>query len=100
MQNFSMEPLKLLYFDGYFMHHVLVYAQLHKEVFLPIIHKSGRPPMIAGGLNTIAWQAPYWPNSPIPDEAKTFGTAEEATKYAKQIADETIGAYCRDFPYR
>lgn len=97
--------LKLNYYDGYFHHHITVYGQKHGNVFLPIIHRSGSLPMIAGGKNTRDWQAPMSADSrkwggPLPDGARTFATEAEAETYAKSVSDETTGAYCRDHKYR
>ena len=92
--------MDLKYYDGYFMHHVRVYARKHRGSFLPIVHRSGSLPMIAGGKETMEWRAPSWDLGPLPDGAKTFATSEEAEAYAKKIVDETTGAYCRDFYYR
>jgi len=102
---------RLSYYDGYFYHHVEVYAQKYGARFLPIIHRSGSAPMIAGGegkrpkWNEPSWTAPAFDMARemgigAPADAPTFATAGEAEAYAKAHADKTIGGYCRDNYYR
>lgn len=88
----------LQYFDGYFMHNVRVYAQKFGGVFLPIVHRSGSLPVVAGTKQT----APHssWDFGVPLAGVQSFATAAEAVAFAKKKVDETTGAYCRDFYYQ
>lgn len=103
---------KLCFNDGYFNHHITVYGQAYtdnatgKSGFLPIIHRSGQTPVIAGVNKSKYGASAYLPMDgskgtwlPLPEGAKVFNTAFEAEAYASKVAHETDGKWCKDYYY-
>lgn len=94
---------QLKFWDGYFMHHVTVFAKEVGGLHYPIVHKSGTLPehIRTGERPKSIWGKPqplHWLDCVA--GCTGYQTAAEAVAVAEAHCNRTIGQWCKDYHYR
>jgi hypothetical protein len=94
---------QLKFYDGYFMHHITVFAKEVGGLYYPIVHKSGTLPE---HVRTGERQRDTWGRAMPLNWLQFVGgctgykTADEAVIAAEAHCNRTTGQWCKDYHYR